>query len=105
MMSRIGNAAAAANGRLLDCRQVAIEKNVSMMKMRSEIDAANLTAALQARDQERYSDGAAEVAHEVAHPGNLVIVFPPHTDVRQRANGNKDQRQADDLEHAHPNDA
>jgi len=66
VMSGCRHAAAAANGSLLQCRQVSIEEEVAVMQVRGQLGAADLAVARKVRDQERYADRTAKVAHEVA---------------------------------------
>src|SRR5271166_2540758 len=73
--------------------------------MRNEIDATDLLMTCQVGDEKRDSDCAAQISHEVADARDLVIVLLAHANVRKRADGNKDQRNAHDLENPHPDDS
>ena len=71
------------------------------MEMRDEIDTTDLVMARQVGDKKRNPDCAAQIPCEVPDTRYLVIVLLAHTDVRKRADGNKDQRNAHDLEKGH----
>lgn len=90
------------NGGLLQSSHESVKEDIPAMEMSDEIDATDLLMARQVGDKKRNPDCAAQISYEVADTRDLVIVLLAHTDVRKRADGNKDQGNADDLENPHP---
>src|ERR1700751_5483931 len=60
----------------------------------------HLSAAGEIGGEERCSCTAAEVAGEVGERGDLVYLVGWHAYIVERADGDKDEGQANDLEHA-----
>src|SRR5260370_14152403 len=92
---------AADCGLLHSCKE-SFKEDIPTMEMRHEIDAADLAMARKVRDQKRCADRTAQVAHEVADSGDLVVVLLAHADVGERADWYEDQGQSNHLKDAHP---
>ena len=75
-----------------------------MLVCEAKVDLVRLVLARQKDTESRSTDAAADIAHEAGNARDLVVLFARHADVVQRADGNKNQRHEDHLEHAQQDD-
>ena len=78
----------------------AFEIGIAEVGMAGHVVNVALIFTREVSGQERGADAAAQVSREVGHTGDLITLFSGHADVVERADGNKDKRHEDDLDHA-----
>jgi len=76
------------------------EKRVAMVGVRGKGGAMNLILAGKEGREQRDSRAPTDVAHKVADAGNLVELVARHAYIVERADGDKDERDSDDLDNA-----
>ena len=77
-----------------------LEVRVGVVGVRRERLLVRLILAGQERTQQRSANAAAQIAREIRHAGNLIVLLARNANVVQRADRYKDQRHEHYLDHA-----
>src|SRR5260370_5345126 len=92
---------AADCGLLHSCKE-SFKEDIPTMEMRHEIDAADLAMARKVRDQKRCADRTAQLAHEFAVSGDLVVVLLARADAGERSTWYEEQTLSNHLKAPRP---
>jgi hypothetical protein len=97
-----GLSGAGAHGGEVLCHrvQLPLEEWIGMIGVRGEGGAVHLPLPGDEVIQQRYANRATHVARKAADARDLVEFVPWHPNIVERANGNEDERDSDDLNHA-----